>query len=144
MSVEKWEAASDRGTVLSTQLNALADAAYSALGAELDNTANKDRFAVAELSVDFVSAPTAESVVELYCVIARDGTNYPVVAPPSALYYVGTFQIDDDTAAQLAVTQKFELPGPFKMKFLVRNRTGQPFPATGSTVKVSTYNREIL
>lgn len=143
MPTEKWGAGTDRGTVLTTQLNALADSGTTAIGSEIDNTANLDRFGQAELLVDFVSAPTAESICDLYCVAAPDGSDYPDVAPPSHSYWVASFQIDDATPAQRILTAIFELPGPWKLKFLLTNRSGQAFPATGSTVRLYTFNRTI-
>ena len=47
MATEKFGAATDRGDLLTTELNALADGGQSVGGTELDNATNKDRWAVA-------------------------------------------------------------------------------------------------
>lgn len=149
MATEKFTAATDRSSLLTTELNSLATAEYSGPGTELDNSANKDVWAIAELTVDFVSAPTLNSVCQLYAVISRDGTNYEQggataggIAPPEAAL-VATFQLDDTTAAQRIMSSPFKLRGPYKHKFILRNRSGQSFPASGSIVAVSTHNRDI-
>lgn len=149
MADEKFGAATDRSTVLTTELDSLADGAYSAPGPVLDNSANKDVWAIAELVVDFVSGPVLGSVVQLYAVISRDGTNYEQggataggIAPPETAL-VATFQLDDTTAAQRVMSNLFKLRGPFKHKFIARDRSGQSFPASGSTISVSTFPRNI-
>lgn len=149
MAIEKLQAANDRSTVLTTELDSLASGNYSGPGSVLDNESNKDVWAVAELVVDFVSGPTLGSVVQLYAVISRNGTNYEQggataggIAPPEAAL-VATFQLDDTTAAQRVMSNLFRLRGPFKHKFIARNRSGQSFPASGSTISVSTFNRDI-
>ena len=149
MADEKFGSATDRSTVLTTELVSLASGNYSGPGTELANQTNKDVWAQAELVVDFVSGPTLGSVVQLYAVISRDGTNYEQggataggIAPPETAL-VATFQLDDTTAAQRVMSNPFRLRGPFKHKFIARNRSGQSFPASGSTIAVSTYPRNI-
>ncbi len=78
MATVKWAAAATtRGTVLTTQLNSLANNARSAAGTEIDNGTNLDTHAVLELDVTFGSAPTATlPIVNFYLVKAIDGTQY--------------------------------------------------------------------
>ena len=142
MSVENFEAPTNRGTVLNSQLDALSNGAYSAAGTEINNSTNLDRFASAELVVDFVSAPNAESTVSLFMVCAPDGTNYADSGTPSPTAWVGDFVLQATTAAQRVSIPRFELL-PFKTKFLVKNESGQAFPASGSTVVLHTFNREL-
>lgn len=145
MATEKYAAFTDRGTLLSTEMNAIADGSYSAAGTALDNATNLDLMAVAQLDVDFVLAPNAYGVVELYMLKAIDGTNYEdgsasIIPSPGAL--VGLFTVAATTAAQRLMTPPFDLV-PCPVKFMIRNSTGQAFPATGTTVKVRTFNRTI-
>lgn len=143
MPTENWSTLTSRGTLLTTELNSLANGSYSALGATaLDNGTNLDRFAMAELALDTASATTDRAAVDLYAVPAPDGTNYADSTEPSAYHFVASFMVDDTAAAQRLVTARFELP-PCKVKFQLRNRSGQAFPASGSTVKVYTFNRTI-
>lgn len=149
MAVEKYTTATSRGSILGSELDALASGSICAVGTEIDNSANLDRWAIAVLSVDFVTGPTALSVCQLYGLIAVDGTNYEQGGitsggiPPPEASLVGTFQLDDTTTAQRVASNAFRLRGPFKHKFCLRNRSGQSFPASGSTVTLYTFNREI-
>ena len=146
MQTEKWSGYTSQGNVLSTELNSLGNGSYCSAGSAYDNTTNLDRFGVAELSVTFGTAPTSDSPIHLFAVIAPDGgTNYTdgggSVRPPDAVY-LGTFQLRNVTTAQIVHTKRFELP-PGKMKFVAYNGSGQSFPASGSTVKLFTFNRTI-
>jgi hypothetical protein len=149
MAIEKFTALTDRGTILSSELDALANGNTSGPGTEVDNSVNEDVWAVAELTVDFVTGPTARSVVQLYAVVSRDGTNYEQGGntaggiPPPETSLVAAFTLDDTTAAQRVMSNVFRMRGPFKHKFLLINRSGQAFPASGSIVALSTFNRDI-
>jgi len=146
MSTEKWSAATHRsGADLGTELNSLTDGSYTAVGPELDNSSNLDRFCIAVLSVDFASAPTLNSIMQLFAVCAVDGTNYEDGS--SSLRYpqdsfVGVFQFFNTGNAQVLATKPFELR-PFKTKFAALNQSGQSFPASGSTITIWTFNRTI-
>ena len=144
MASIKLEAASI-ATVLSTELNSLANAA-AALGTEYDNSSNLYLWAMFELSVQFGSSPTAGNTVDLYIIPAPDGTNYDdnttgaSGAAPSTSY-VGGFPLRAVTSAQkvpLGVARRIDLP-PTKFKVFVVNGSGQAFPSSGSTVKMVPY-----
>lgn len=132
-----WNAAvSDEGTVLTTQLNSLADQAYSAAGSEYDNTVDLWQYGWLRLSVTFASAPTTAAWAELYLHTALDGTNYPTLDTdndPRAGQGVAFIDLIDTTSAQRRDSQMIRLP-PCKFKFSLRNVSGQTFPASGSTV----------
>lgn len=146
MPTEKWATFSDRGTVLTTELDSLANGSRSAAGTVIDNGSNLDRFAYAELVLGtFGSAPTDKAVCELYMVPARDGTNYADGSSsvrPSDWLWCGSFQVDSATAAKRLLTDVFALP-PFKVKFILLNSTGQALNASGNTVSISTGNRAV-
>lgn len=133
-------------TMASTELNSLANNA-AALGAEYDNATNLYLFGLFELNVTFGTNPTAGSTIDLYIIPAPDGTNYDDnttgasgAAPSTA--YVGGFPLRAVTTAQkvpLGVgLTRVELP-PTKFKVFVINKSGQSFPASGSTVKMVPY-----
>jgi hypothetical protein len=145
MPTEKYTAGTSRGTVLATELNALAAGNQSAQGTAIDNATNLDRYGMGELSVAFGSNPTADGTVDLYGVTAPDGSNYGdgnATLPVSQLTYLGSFLVQATTAAQRIQTPAFEMPGPFLTKFIVKNNTSQAFPASGTTVKLFTFNRQ--
>jgi hypothetical protein len=142
----KWEAAFlSRGDVLTTELNALANAARTAAGAVIDNATNLDQYGKLELTVDFVSAPSAGAVVNVYMVTAPNGTNYEDgsgTVDPGAHTLVAVIPIRVDTAAQRLTSRLFTMQ-PALSKFILENLTGQAFPASGSILKLYVTNEEI-
>lgn len=139
-NVIKWEAAwNSEGNVLTTELNALSDAGLSAAGTEVDNSTNLDQYGKLELTVDFVSAPSAGAFCDIYMITAPDGTNYEDTNVGNK---VTSIPVAASTAAQRLTSRMFPLQ-PSKCKFLLENRTGQPFPATGSILKLYSTNDEV-
>jgi len=132
-------------TVLSTEMNSLANGSASALGATHNQDTNLDAMATAELNVTFGSAPTASSTVELWMVPAVDGTNFGdwtsgASYRTSGAILCGMFELDAVTTAQKKPLKGiFHLPA-IDVKFAVVNRSGAAFPASGSTVKLTTWN----
>jgi hypothetical protein len=128
-------------TAMSTELNALAATTGRAISTAIDNTDNEDLFDNLELAVDFVTAPTANSIVEVYLLPSIDGTVYPdgsaSILPQSSLY-VGGFAVRNTTAAQVMSLRGVALPPGF-FKYLLQNTTNQAFPATGSTLRRNSY-----
>ncbi len=123
---------------MTTELNALANGS-AIIGAAIDNTTNLDLWADFQLNVDFVSAPTAGTSVDLYLIPSLDGTNYADSSAVLAPYYVGSFPMCAVTSAQIAMVRRVPL-GPGKFKPYVYNGSGQAFPATGSTVQYRSYH----
>lgn len=142
----KWEALlSDRSTVLTTELNSLGNTSRTNAGSAIDNGTNLDRYGFLELNVTFGSAPSAGGYVALYMVTALDGTNYDdgsSSVDPGTHTLVTTIPLRATTNAQKLHSVRFELP-PCPIKFILENRSGQAFPASGSTVKLFTVNEEV-
>jgi hypothetical protein len=134
-------------TVMSTELNSLGSSSGKAISSAQvnDDTQTQptlDLFADIELKVTFASAPTAGTVIELYVLPSIDGgTTYPdgstSVAPQTSLY-VGGFAVRAVTTAQVMVIRGVALP-PGYFKMLVQNTTNQAFPASGSTLRMNSY-----
>lgn len=131
-------------TVASTELNSLGTSPNGATGAVYDNSASGERWTegLLELNVDFVSAPTAGAIVDVYATVAPDGTNYgdANVNQATALR-VGEFVVSNTTAAQRCHCSIRLFP--YKTKFFFVNRSGQAFPATGSTIVLFPYTTEV-
>lgn len=128
-------------TVADGELDALANGS-GVLGDEYNNATALDTNAVLELAVDFVSAPTAGSIVDVYATVAPDGTNYgDANAHQATALKVGEFVLTNTTAAQKCHCQVRLFP--YKTKFYFVNRSGQAFPASGSTVKLYPYTTEV-
>lgn len=145
MASIKLEAGSQT-SLLTTELNSLANANASALGTEYDNSSSLYMFGLFELNVTFGTNPTQGSTVDLYIVPAPDGTNYDDATTGATLLtpitsFAGSFPLRNVTSAQKvplgAITQIF-LP-PTKFKIQVYNRSAQAFPASGSTVKFTPF-----
>lgn len=141
-----WNAVPDsEGTILTTELNALSDGAWTALGSEYDNTADLRQYFMVRVAVDFVSAPSTGGFVTLYALHAMDGTNYPTLDTdndPRAGHQVAAIELIDTTAAQVRDSGVFSLP-PWKTKFILKNSSGQAFPASGSTVTLYSFADEV-
>jgi hypothetical protein len=145
MAAIKLEAAAI-SSIATTELNALANNA-GALGAEYDNSTGLYLYGLFELNVTFGTNPTAGNTVDLYLIPAPDGTNYDDntagasgAAPITT--YVGGFPLRAVTTAQkvplsLGLTL-INLP-PTKFKAFLLNKSGQAFPASGSTLKMVPY-----
>lgn len=129
-------------TLLTTELNSLANNAGTVLSAEFDNDTSSTRWLAAEfeLSVTFGTNPTADSVCEIYIVRAVDGSTYSTYTSGSSAVannndFNGTVSVKASTSAQVVVSRRIQLP-PGKWKVALINRTAQAFPASGSTLKM--------
>lgn len=129
-------------TAMSTELDSLAATTGKAISAAIDNSTALDLFDDLELAVTFGAAPTAGTVVEAYLLPSIDGgTVYPdgstSVAPQASLF-VGGFTVRAVTSAQKLSLRGVALP-PGLFKYLLINTTSQAFPASGSTLRRSSY-----
>jgi len=150
MATTKFEAGSIQ-TLMTTELNSLANGSGAIASAGYDNGAsgNLYMYGLFEINVTFGTNPTAGNLLNLYIIPAPDGTNYddaPTGASPAvpATHYVGGFPVRAVTSAQkiaLGLSGYFGLvmlpPVPFKGYIL--NNSGQAFPASGSTLKMTPY-----
>jgi hypothetical protein len=133
----KHSALSSLTTVLSSELNALANGSATAASSAFDNTTNKHLFADIELVVAAQgSARSAGATISVYMVHAIDGTNYGDVNSSTA-QLVAVFPLDAATTARRATVTDVPIP-PALVKFFAVNNTGQSLAASGSTVKVGT------
>lgn len=147
MATEKWSGLTSRGTVLTTEMNSLANNTTSSAGSAYDNSSNLDRFGLVVGAIAaYGVAPTLDSVIEIYALRSADGgSTYEdgssSLRPPFGAY-VGCLQLYNNTSAQVLITDKFELFNGF-VKFIVINRAGQTMAASGSTLTLYTFNRTI-
>jgi hypothetical protein len=141
-----WAAApTSRGNVLSTQLNALADNAYTAQGAEVDNSTNLDTYGMFEFNVDATAAFAAGGYMAIYLITAPDGTNYgegSASVVPGADTWLLNIPLRATADAIIKMTKVFPLP-PVKFKFIMENQGGRVFPTSGSTLELFTMNYEL-
>ena len=142
MATVKWSAAvASLGNVLTTELNALANAAYSAIGSEIDNGgANLNKYFWLELNLGSLT-PGANPTVQIFATLAPSG-NYE--DPPSATnsgypMSLGSFPIATGTGTKRVTVPAFQLP-PMKIKFVLLNSAGVALAATGNTLTLYAAN----
>lgn len=141
----KWEAVwTSRSTVLTTELNSLANAARSAVGTEIDNGTNLDQYGKVEIVLGSL-ASVAGGTLTLYMVTAPGGTNYEdgsATVDPGAHTIVAVMGVNAATAAKRIMSPVFPMQ-PGKSKFILRQDLGVAFAATGNTVTLYTSNDEL-
>jgi len=146
MATIKWAGApTSRSTVLTTELNSLANGSRTNAGSEIDNSSNLDTYGFLKLAVTFGTNPSAGAYVEIHMLMALDGTNYPdgsSSVDPGVDTTILTIPILASTSAQSKQVGPFLLP-PSKVKFILVNATGQAFPASGSTLTLYTQNQSV-
>jgi len=139
-STIKWATPGTFTDLLTTELNALANAAGAVLSPAFDNRANLFLFGDFVLNSGFSPNPTAGNTVDLYLIPATDGTNYTdggaATRPASA--YRGSWVMRSASPLVLAL-QGISLP-PCPFKITVLNNSGAAMGATGNKVSISPYN----
>jgi len=71
MATEKNSAYTNRGSVLTTEMNSLANGNYTAAGPEYDNTAQLDTWGVLQLlAKQFGTAPTLNAPISVFAISA--------------------------------------------------------------------------
>lgn len=140
-----WETSpTSRGTVLTTELNALGNAAFSGGGSAIDNTANSDQYGACDIVLASLN-PTAGAYLALYLVQSLDGTTYedaPSSTNPGTHMLVATVLVTTGSAAKRIMSPWFRIP-PGKFKFVLYNATGVSLGATLNTVTLYTGNDEV-
>jgi hypothetical protein len=146
MATVKWSALTSRGNQLTTELNSLANGAFSALSAAHDNSSNLDRWGWIELSLNTLN-PTTGACVSVYLVPSIDGgTDYdtgPSSTNPASHLLVATLSVATGSATKKLVSQApFPLP-PGHFKFCLRNQTGVAFNAASNVLAFWTSNEAV-
>jgi hypothetical protein len=147
MATVKWGAApTSRGTVLSTQMDSLANAGFSALGSAYDNSSNLDRWGWIELSLGSLT-PTAGACIYVYLAPSLDGgTDYddgPASTNPASHLLVAVLQLKTGAAAKKVVSlTPFSLP-PGLFKFAIKNQAGVALASGSNTMVLYTSNEAV-
>ncbi len=150
MATNKWSALGTfttaiAGASVAPTLKALASNGRK-LGSEIDPTGAgaRDTLSLWQLLCRFTGAPSAGRSVELYFILAADGTNYEYgddsAAPPDGAF-VGAFALSVVSTAQRITLRNIVLP-PCKFKPLILNSSGQAMTNTDNENVLSyrTYN----
>lgn len=143
----KWTAWTDRsastGGTVSTELNSLANGAFSAVSGIYDNTTNLDEWGAFLINLASL-LPTTGAYIQIFLDDSLDGTNFedaPSATNPGAHQLVATVSLNVTTSAKVAITAPFRLP-PGKMKWVFKNSAGVAFAASGNTGKLFTCNEQ--
>ncbi len=136
----KWKATgASGGTVLTTELNSLANGAFSAYGTEINNATGLHTYGWLDVVLASLN-PTSGASMTLFMVPTYDGTNYPDVPSttnPAAQFIVQTIDVATGSAAKRVGTGTFRIP-PFKVKFVLLNSTNVALGASSNTVTLYT------
>jgi hypothetical protein len=121
-------------SVLTTDLNSLANAGISAASSALDNTSNLDLYDDLTFTIATQGgARSAGATVSVLMVQALDGTNYDDVETTCG-QLVAVFPLDAATTARQVSVRDVPIP-PGLFKYFVRNNTGQAFAASGNILE---------
>jgi hypothetical protein len=141
-NIAKWST-TNLGTVMSTELNSLANGALATSATPYDNSANLNLYADIEILLAALS-PTAGASVSVYVLESVDGTNFPaqnaadLAKTSSQLFFVMPMGNTASTA-QRTVLRNMPL-SPAKYTVGLINNMGVPLAASGNTVKFLAYS----
>ncbi len=140
MSINRWATPEAISTLLTTELNSLADLTMSAVSAAVDN--ETDRFLFVNLEINLVSlTPASGAVIAVYFFPTLDGTNYFDVDSNFLDRALTTITLHAATGAQRIGREGVELP-PLKGKFALMSFVGVSLGASGNTLKIRRHNGE--
>ncbi len=145
-------AAESAATLMTTELNNLADGALAVDGADYENATNKYKFGSFELFLDdFDAAPTANSVFELHIFYKLDGTNYAdgfdgdadADSEPTSATLHGLFPVTANDADQRIQLLNVPLL-PFDFRACIVNECGTDLTAVDThSLKLYPHNDEV-
>jgi hypothetical protein len=143
-SIAKWNTPGTLTTILSTQLNSLANGAMnSTASSDIANQTNLDLYADFEIVLGSLS-PTSGAYIGLYFLESVDGTNFPAQSDAdlrlTATQMLGAVPIGTTAATgQRVVIRNILLP-PSLFRVKLDNQTGVALNASGNTVKIKPCN----
>lgn len=121
-------------SILTTELNSLANGSASSASSAVDNTSALDLFCDFTFTVAAQgSARSAGATVSVFLTMALDGTNYDDANSTTA-ELVAVFPLDAATTARQATRRDVPVP-PGLWKLFVVNNTGQAFASSGNILE---------
>lgn len=130
------------GGDLAMTMTSLASAS-ARVGASKDRGATRSRKMQFEVQVDFASAPTKGTTVDLYLMTSSDNSNWDGGTAPSdaalgsvdtlpQLVFVGSLVVDDITTPNQRATFEIENAARYIAPVIHNNGTGQALTSTGT------------
>lgn len=144
MASSKWAAPEAIATLLSTELNSLANAGV-VLSAAINNETGLYTHMNLELYVAVQgSARSAGAYVAIYILPSVDGTNFDDETVAAALDAMQVYcALDAATTARYKVKCNIPIP-PLQFKLQVENKTGQAFKADSNTLKYRRHMGQVV
>ena len=130
-------------SVLTTELNSLANATMSANSATQDQDAIRHNFVEFELVVTYGTAPLAGQRVLLFLLPNLDGSNFATSNIEYISHLAGIFTLDDVTTAQRIIIRNVLLPS-VDFQVALYNDAGQAMAASANTLKMRRYSPTII
>lgn len=141
-NIGKWQSPT-LTTVMSTELNSLANGSAATSASAVDNTTALAMYADIEFNLASLS-PTGNPSVSLYIAESVDGTNFP--SQSTADFQLTSTQLlcvvpigTTAATAERVVVRQVLIP-PAKFNIILLNSTGVSLNASGNTVKFLTYS----
>lgn len=103
---------------------------------EFDNSGSSARWteAMLEITTTLGGSPVGGAGIDVYMICAPDGTNYPSIFSNNTPFEAYAMKVGTIGVAASSTVSRLELPVrmlPYKTKFILVNRTGQTFGASG-------------
>lgn len=138
-----WTVPTANTTILSTELNALANTQYTVVSADIDNETNHHLYMDLELVLASLAVATG-GYCQAFLIASEDATNYEdngssTVAPPQAP--IATFPLFVSTSAKRCVVSNIVVP-PLHFKLIVGNQTGVALGGTLNTLKARFHDEQ--
>ena len=140
--IHKWAAPEAIATYYTAELNALANGAFVAVGAEIANETDLYEYIVVEFVLAALS-PTSGAYVDIWIDYQPDGTNY--ADPGKALHnssLLCTLPLDTTAATAQRIVSPARMIMPLDFKLQLRNGAGVAFAASGNTLKYRRFNEQ--
>lgn len=143
MTVFSWNTPGTLTSILTTQLDALANAQYTVVSADIDNETGKHLYLAVELVLPSL-AVAAGGYWQLFAAVAVDSTpNFEdfgaggATVPPMAP--IAVVPLLSGTSAKRSQASNILIP-PFHFKLAVGNQSGVAFAGTLNTLKYRLYD----
>lgn len=140
-TTQKWTAPETIQTVLTTQLNSLANGAQSAASSAIDNETDLYRWAEVEVVLASLT-PTGSPYVSILLIQSLDsGTNFEDLSTSALHALVAALPFTTTTGAKRIVSRPFPIP-PLQFKAVLQNQAGPALAASGNTVRLRRFNEQ--
>jgi hypothetical protein len=142
MATFTWATPESIQSALTTQLDALGNAVFSASSSAIDNLTNLYQYIDLEVVLGSLS-PTAGAYVDVWLEPTLDGSNYADHGKAlQTSHLLCSLQLDTAAAtAQRLVKTNVPIP-PYSFKLALRNGAGVALNASGNTLKFRRHNEQ--